>query len=141
MSVLHNPSSSREREFRVLMASGAAAKSWIPRRLRSTSPRAVFPPLCMPPSAAGEAEVDGHAIFGNRPEVVVGEFHVERVVAVIPHDLLICEGNNPAVAVAGVGGDRLAGGHAADTRKGREALPSHLKNVLQLRQRVGGHVA
>lgn len=64
--------------------------------------------------------------------------HLPRIV--ILYDLFICEGNDPAVAVAGIGGDRLAGGHVADTRNSRETLPSRLKNVLQLGQGVGWHV-
>src|SRR3569623_1282588 len=95
--------------------------------------------LRMLQSAAGKAEIDGQTIFGNRPEVVFGVFHVEGMGAVVPHGLFICEGIDPAVAIAGVGGDRLAGGHPADTRNGREALSSRLKNVLQLRQGVGGY--
>jgi len=52
-------------------------------------------------SAVGKAEIDGQAIFGNRPKVVVGVFHVEGTVAVIPHDLFICEGDDPLAAEMG----------------------------------------
>src|SRR3569833_1909842 len=35
------------------------------------------------------------------PKVVVGVFHVEGTVAVIPHDLFICEGDDPLAAEMG----------------------------------------